>query len=271
MDQMTDPSKAKVLSVSEFYDALAADYDAMTNFQKRFVQERPFFRLLVERYKIKTALDAGCGTGFHSLLLAQLGVRVTAVDISAQMLRQVDKHAKQLGVAVKTVQSSFEMLGESVNETFDAVFSLGNSFVHLLTDDDRLRVLRNFASLLKPSGPVNGAGILFLQNLNYERILAERQRIQSVKEVEGKTFVRFYDYRDDAITFNILTIEKLNGHAAHKLASVPLRPLLQRDLLRLLEETGFVEIHSFGGITMEEFNPTASKDLVVLARRAENK
>jgi hypothetical protein len=52
----------------KFYDELDADYDEMTGFERRFSHERPFFRMLIERYNVSTALDAGCGTGFQSLL-----------------------------------------------------------------------------------------------------------------------------------------------------------------------------------------------------------
>jgi ubiquinone/menaquinone biosynthesis C-methylase UbiE len=82
MIRTNDVEPGTPLTVAKFYDALAPDYDTMTGFQKRFVHEKPFFRLLVEKYKIRTVLDAGCGTGFHSLLLAQLGVQVTAIDVS---------------------------------------------------------------------------------------------------------------------------------------------------------------------------------------------
>jgi len=51
----------------DFYDELSADYDAMTGFDKRFAAERPFFRLIVERHNIKSAIDAGRGPAFtHS-------------------------------------------------------------------------------------------------------------------------------------------------------------------------------------------------------------
>ena len=94
--------------IPAFYDSLAPDYDDMTGFGKRFVHEKPFFRLLVENHRIGTALDAGCGTGFHSLLLAQLGVRVTAVDVSAEMLDRLERHGREMGLPVNRVRSDFQ-------------------------------------------------------------------------------------------------------------------------------------------------------------------
>jgi hypothetical protein len=106
-----------------------------------------------------------------------------------------------------------------------------------------------------------------VQNLNYDRILAKRDRVQSSKEIGNKTFVRFYDYDEKGILFNILTLDKSKGTVEQKLETVRLRPLLQDELLKCLVDTGFSDIQSFGTISMEAFDPTKSKDLVVLAQK----
>lgn len=249
------------LNVADFYDALAPDYDAMTGFPKRFIQEKPFFHLLVERYKIKTALDAGCGTGFHALLLSQLGVHVTAVDISKEMLQRVAIHAQELGLNIELIESNFQNLPGMLTRKFDAVFSLGNSIAHLLSDKELHSVFAHFASLLNPQG------ILFLQNLNYDRILNSHEKVQSVKESNGKTFVRSYDYNEKDVAFNIITMEEINGSVRQHLKTVHLRPLLADELVSFLQEAGFTDIRLFGGISMEQFQKKTSKDLVVLAKR----
>ncbi|MBI3788902.1 MAG: class I SAM-dependent methyltransferase [Ignavibacteriales bacterium] len=256
---MTKPTSE--LNVLAFYDALAPDYDTMTGFHKRFIQEKPFFHLLVDRYKIKTALDAGCGTGFHALLLSQLGVKVTAVDISREMLKRLARHAKELDLNIELVESSFQDLRKKLNRPFDAVMSLGNSIAHLLSDKDLHAALANFASSLNPNG------ILLLQNLNYDRILNTHERVQSVKEADGKTFVRFYDYDEKSVAFNILTTETINGSSTQHLKTVRLRPLREDELVSALREAGFTDIRLFGSISLDEFRKEKSKDLVVLAKR----
>lgn len=254
-----DPSISGV--VRDFYDSLAPDYDEMTSFDRRFVQEKPFFRMLVERHRIGSALDAGCGTGFHSLLLAQLGVRVIAVDLSPEMLTRVRAHARQMEIDLNVVKAEFRELASVVQKPVDAVFSMGNSLAHLTSSDELFEALKNFAALLKPGG------ILFLQNLNYHRILSQRERIQSIKECGTKTYVRFYDFLDPLLSFNILTIDRQEGGAKQTLQSIPLRPVLKKELIPLLHEAGFNELTWYGGISMEEFKQDTSKDLVVLARK----
>src|SRR5512134_2041007 len=120
MGQTTEIGAASVETVESFYDRLAADYDAMTTFEKRFVQEEPFFKLLVQRHRIASALDAGSGTGFHSIVLARLGVAVTAVDLSSRMLEELKKHALESGLNVRTVQTGFAELPMQAPGPYDA-------------------------------------------------------------------------------------------------------------------------------------------------------
>ena len=248
-------------SASQFYDKLATDYDTMTGFEKRFVHERPFFNMLLEKYSIRTALDAGAGTGFHSLLLAELGVEMTAVDVARKMLERVKTHAKQLHVKLDVVESSFQDLPDRVHRKFDAVLCMGNSLPHLSTHKDLEQSLKNFSTVLNPGG------ILFLQILNYDRILAKRERVQSVKEMGEVTFVRFYEFHRDHVIFNILKLKKENGQPVQELESVRLRPILKDEMMRGLQQAGFSEIHTHGSIMLDDFQEHSSKDLVVLARK----
>lgn len=258
MVRMTE--KTNLEEIERFYDGLAPRYDAMTGFQRRFAQEKPFFRLLVENNGVKTAIDAGCGTGFHSLLLAQLGVHVTAVDVSEEMLSLVRAHATDMGVRIGTLHSTFQSLAAKGLAGTDAVFCLGNSLSHLLTPEDLRESMRNFVRVLRPGG------IFFAQLLNYERILSKRERVQSVKEEGGSMYVRFYDYGDAFLLFNILTIRRSPSGLIPELQSVRLRPLCRRDLVEAMEGAGFGEVRTFGSIAMEEFSPEESRDLVLLAR-----
>lgn len=253
---------ARTDDMKDFYEALSVDYDLMTGFHDRFVRERPFFHMIVEKYRIRTALDAGCGTGFHSFLLTQLGVKVTAVDLSPGMISLVRRHARELGLPVRTFTAHFDALPKSLNGSFDAVFSLGNSLAHSASAGELGQSLTSFAKVLRHEG------ILFLQNLNYDRILNAREKVQSVKEAGTKTFVRYYDYDDKGVVFNILTIEKTPEGILQNHRTVRLLPLLRRDLVETLKAAGFVDIRLFGGISMNEYDADSSKDLVVLAKRS---
>lgn len=267
---MRNPSE----DIQRFYNALAPTYDEMTSSETRLIQEKPFFRLLVEKYRIRNAVDAGCGTGFHSLLLSQLGVSVTAIDISAEMLRIVEEHAepqasasggpmveRNLRVQIRTQQSTFQNLGKVIRYKNDALFCLGNSIPHLLDERDLRKTLESFSEVLKKDG------LLLLQLLNYDRILKRRERIQNIREVNEITYIRFYDFNERNLTFNVLTLDRTSGSLRHTLNSIELRPVAFEELSVMLTDVGFKDIKPYGSISMEAFDPETSKDLVILARK----
>jgi 2-polyprenyl-3-methyl-5-hydroxy-6-metoxy-1,4-benzoquinol methylase len=248
-------------SVEEFYDLLAPNYDAMTSFEKRFDQERPYFQALIDRFHFRTALDAGCGSGFHSVLLSQLGVDVVGMDVSSEMLHLAEEHARAHNVRLRTLQGSFENLGDLIQERFTSVFVMGNSLTHLLSMAALKKVLQNFATMLEPQG------VLIIQVLNYEKVFASRESFKSEKKAANKTFVRSYEYDDDGIRFNILTREEGNVTAGEKIQTIRLRPVFRVELETLLDQVGFTDIDVFGGISLDPFDGANSKDLVVLAAK----
>jgi SAM-dependent methyltransferase len=258
---MTENKTPPSSGIPAFYDRLAPDYDEMTGFGKRFVHEKPFFRPLVENLNIATALDAGCGTGFHSLLLAQLGVRVTAVDVSGGMLDRLELHGREMGLDIRPVCSDFHGIKNVAPGPFDAVFCMGNTLPHLLSEEEIRIALANFSAILRPGGT------LLFQILNYDRILATRERVQGARESNGVTFVRFYDFDDTRglVHFNILRLEKKEDRLTTGLITVPLLPVTSARIVSILEECGYRQIGTFGSIAMDPFNPSLSKDLVIIA------
>jgi SAM-dependent methyltransferase len=247
-------------SVQTFYDRLAGDYDRMTGLERRLGAERPAFERLVGMYGIRSAVDAGAGTGFHSILLAELGVRVSAVDLSPAMLEALQENARRHHVDVKTFASSFRRLPRRLGGKYDAVFCMGNSLAHLLTKAELTAAVAAFHSILGPKG------ILVLQMLNYEKIMKTRERIQNVREEGEKIFLRFYDFEGGKIRFNILTMTRTAAVFVTQLESVSLRPWTAADLKPLLAKAGFSSTKIFGGVSLQPFDPRASKDLVIISR-----
>jgi SAM-dependent methyltransferase len=247
-------------NVSRFYDRLADGYDRMTGFDERFDRERPHFEAIVRKYGICTAVDAGAGTGFHSLLLAGLGVRIIAVDSSARMLSVLSDHASKMHLEVRTVACDLADLSGHVTEKADAVFTLGNTLAHCLSIEALKKVLNEFNRVLRPGG------ILVAQLLNYRKILAVREKVVARKEADGYRYTRSYDYGEKLIRFTI-TREDLSGATSPDVTSIDLFPLLDTDLEDALAATGFGDVRLFGGISMDSYVPSGSKDLVVIAHR----
>ncbi|MBE0557194.1 MAG: class I SAM-dependent methyltransferase [Proteobacteria bacterium] len=260
MARMTDALHTSSGPVSHFYDALAEDYDAMTGFADRFARERSAFQLLVERFGVRTAADAGTGTGFHALLLAELGVDVTAIDVSRAMAERLRLHAAERELRIRVEVGDIRQLHKHTASGLDAIFCMGNTLAHMKDTRELEEALRSFALALRPGG------LVVIQLLNYDRILERRETIQNIRQVGGKTFVRFYVFEEDCIQFNVLQIWTEAGALRHQLETVRLNPIGRSELCAGLEQAGLVEIQSYGSIALEEYLGLASKDLVVVAR-----
>jgi ubiquinone/menaquinone biosynthesis C-methylase UbiE len=89
----------------EFYENLENHYDRMTRFKERIKTEKSVLAKWVERYKFQSAIDVACGTGLHSILLAQMGIKTTGVDISETM-RNRPASWKEFGGEVTWILSS---------------------------------------------------------------------------------------------------------------------------------------------------------------------
>jgi len=251
---MPDP-----LDIASFYDWLSAGYDRMTSFEQRFAREEPSLTRLVETYGIRTALDAGTGTGFLALVLAKLGITVTAVDISSAMIDQLGVNARRLGVTVHALVGAFRDIPDLVRVPQDAVFSLGNTLAHSPSRQDLLVTLESFHRVLRPGG------MLIVQLLNYDRILQTREKVQNVREVDGTRYTRWYEYEGERIRFHI-TREPVGSKTAGETRTVVLRPVMHDELAAVLEEAALHDAAFFGGMAMEPYDPQLSKDCVVHAR-----
>ena len=77
------------------YHALAVSYDRLTN-DVDYKATVDFYMELLRRegLKPKTAVDLACGTGSVAIILAQLGMRVTGVDLSEEMLTVAQQKAQ---------------------------------------------------------------------------------------------------------------------------------------------------------------------------------
>ncbi|MGG1416255.1 ThiF family adenylyltransferase [Bacillus amyloliquefaciens] len=92
-------------------------------------------------------LDIGCATGEQALYFANKGAKVTAVDISDDMLKVLDKKASNINAgSIKTMRGNIESI--EVNDTFNYIVC--NNILDYLPEIDR--TLRKLNMFLKNDG-----------------------------------------------------------------------------------------------------------------------
>lgn len=89
-------------SPAEGYDRLAAVYDDVTG-GGRFSPEEEHIDAAVGDPAGRTILDVGCGTGRHTLRLAERGANMIGVDVSPLMIEQAQANAAARKLDIKWI------------------------------------------------------------------------------------------------------------------------------------------------------------------------
>jgi ubiquinone/menaquinone biosynthesis C-methylase UbiE len=94
-------------------------------------------------------LDLCCGTGRHSIALADEGMHVTGIDLSETLLKRAKEDSA--GRDIRYVHGDMREL-PFADGTFDVVVNLFTSFGYFETDADNRKVLEEMARVLRTDG-----------------------------------------------------------------------------------------------------------------------
>lgn len=122
----------------------AAEYDQQNGLDG---PELPFYRALA-RETGGPGLDLACGTGYLTIPLAELGLEITGVDISPEML----DHARQKSAthAIRWLLHDCRTL--DLGQQFRLITLTGNAFQEFLTRADQEALLGTIRRHLAPGG-----------------------------------------------------------------------------------------------------------------------
>jgi len=249
-----------------FYENIADDYDAMTDFDGRLAVAEAFIRRVLEFGQVRSLLDAAAGTGLYALAGARCGIpRIVAADISHTMLQKAREHADRMRLHIECVAADMKMLSVSLRGAFGLVLCMGNSIPHITAPARLLQVLCGFRKLTAPGG------LVCIQTLNYDRILAKRERIVSIDRQGEREFIRFYDFPADggAIRFNLLRVQWPKSGSEpvrYDLHGTLLYPYRKRELQEALECAGFAIEGMYGSLALDPFDERNSPTCLAIAR-----
>jgi glycine/sarcosine N-methyltransferase len=244
-----------------FYDNMASQYDEMIPLEKRVNTLKKQLGHYVEKYKIKSALDAGSATGATSIALAQMGVDVRGIEYSPEMVKIANMNNAKYNLKIPYLVADLMDKIPEYKQKFDTIFVLANTISHFLDKRSLARVISNFSKWLLPGG------LLVMQYLNYHRIFRDRKRIVKIMNSDSRTFVRFYDFGRKTINFNLLTIDNNSNLPAYTLDSIPIRGWSAVEMTDILKNKGFSAIKKLGDIAGSKFDLKKSNDLVIISRK----
>ena len=192
--------------VCEHYENHLAQYYAWISggIDEKIEENRKFFvDHHIQPIRSGLAFDLGAGCGFQSVPLAQLGFRVVSLDLSAKMLAQLKKTAKNL--PIETICDDLSNFTNYKNGNIELVVCMGDTLTHL-EDFTKVRALLDtgFSSL-----ETGGCLILSFRNLTQE--LVGLDRFIPVKSNETTIFTCFLEFEKDGVRVHDIIYEKNKG------------------------------------------------------------
>ena len=133
------------------YKALAASYDRMTN-DVNYQSVVDFYNQILFREKLhpRTAVDLACGTGSVAILLAEQGLKVTAVDLSEDMLTVASQKARAMDNAPMFVCQPLQEL--RLPRGVDLAVCALDSLDYITDPKDCAQAIKQIYKALNPGG-----------------------------------------------------------------------------------------------------------------------
>lgn len=264
----------------DYNDFLSKTYYSTIDWEDRLKKEIPDLVKLLDKHKVKTILDVGCGTGDYSIELAKRGYTVVGTDRSRAMIAEANR--RKVGLSSKDYgnvhfwDKDAEDLLYEMDIKFDAILIMGNALSH--NPENYRHLIKRMADSLTSNG------IMIFQTTNFEKILKTKKRIWNVnfvpvtdEPVKEYCFIQFYDRpqlgKTILKTFAILASDGTRWKWLGIRNSVMAYTNVER-LTEILKNEGLGNIQTFGGafdgrqwdyLFRKSFDPLESDWLNVVA------
>lgn len=218
-------------------------------------------------------LDLSCGIGRHSISLAKLGYEVVGFDFSPYFLKTAQRLANREGLrrdSVRFIEGDAnrlrEILGERGEAGFDAVVCMDTSIVRSTLEEERRLVL----SMRDVSRP---GAILVVETASRDAFLRHKASLPFVQTFDGGKLQRHisaaYDSRMKHIKgcWRFYRVER-NDDLKHLLTfNWESNIHSESDLRKLLKESGWTHLRTYGGIRKLDKLTSDSFHIVMVTKR----
>lgn len=196
-------------------------------------------------------LDAGCGSGRHSRFLAEMGLKVTGIDLSpASIARARQQYGKLADFEVWDMRKVF------APSKFDLVANLFSSFGYFAEDHENRAVLNALSLNLKQNG------LLVLDYLNSEYVVRNLVK----REITEKGGIQFHITRKLEKGGVIKDIRFLHqGTDYHYQERV--RLYNRTEIISMMADVGLVVEQCWGDYHLHAFQSAQSSRLILVARK----
>ncbi|SHF32810.1 Methyltransferase domain-containing protein [Seinonella peptonophila] len=129
--------------------------------------------------KDETALDIGCGSGYESIFLAQIGFRTIGIDLSKEAIKIAKNNAQQCKLDIDFREENVLAL-ELDDESID--FANDRGCFHIISEADRPQYAKELYRVLKPGGKLFIRGLAQLTEEVYQM---GKHMLSQLPELDG--------------------------------------------------------------------------------------
>lgn len=194
-------------------------------------------------------LDLACGRGRHTAVLADHGLRVTGIDLSAENISTARSHFPNQTFYQADMRDPFP-------GSYSAIFNVFTSFGYFEDAADNARVIENMYNALKMRG------WLVLDYLNPTYVASHLLTSEQVDRPE-RTFHIHRFIEDDWVVKRIEFRAKGKDHCVEE----KVRLISKEQFVQLLAPYAMKIVHTFGSYALESFSDTQSERMIMLIQK----
>ncbi|TFG98610.1 class I SAM-dependent methyltransferase [Candidatus Thorarchaeota archaeon] len=246
------------------FDDISLAYDNSIDWESRLKREMPFLLSLIERTKSPHVLDLACGSGRHSVSLANYGAEVIGIDSSKSMVQAAEIHAKEKGVTPIFIVADMESIKATVEGPFDLIICLGNSLA-LVNDVDTLKqVVKDVFTLLKDGGSFV-AQVLNFEEIHWTGFRNFPMKTGKLSNGEEITFARLFEHSDYPFSSTLVmsAFRKQEGAWTSEVSTQKVLNLKYDKMKSILQEASFSSVDIFSDYAKGSFEKKDDRSMVI--------
>lgn len=220
-------------SSREHYDRfLAGIYTWMCgDFSQKIRENTEFFmRNDIMPGKHGIAVDLGCGPGYQSLALADLGFEVVSFDLSAELLAELERRKKNR--PVRCVQDDMLNFPNHCSR-FQVAVCMGDSLTHLVSQQEIKDLFRSV------SEGIEKGGLFALTFRDLTRELLGVDRIIPVRSDDSRIMTTYLEYSASHVMVHDMLYSKTESGWSLTKSCYPKLRLNAESAASVLGECGF--------------------------------
>jgi SAM-dependent methyltransferase len=240
-----------------FQDWFASDFYLSVYSHRNEADAEKFLNNILEYIPLPEnakVLDAACGSGRHSIIMAKKKYAVTAFDLSRPLLKIAVENAKALNLDINFFNGDLRYI--DLKEKFNLILNLFTSFGYFDNDSE------NFAFIESSYNMLVDKGCFVFDYLN-EAFVRKNLVSESEKNIYGLTILEKREIKNNRVVKSI-TIER-EGSTNNYEESVQLYSF--DEIKEHFSRIGFKPVQVFGKYDCSEFLPYDSERLIIIFQK----